>query len=285
MRIGDEAGIPYVITEHMGPFPLPVYEARDGSILPFIRQPLERAGARIAVSPSLARRIGGFGIPEPEWVPNLIDERLYGGESHAPRDRFVFFTLGGMLPVKGYPDLLQAIALFLERLPEQDHSRVEFRLAGYGPCLEAYRAECRRLGLDAWVSWPGFLSREQARHEFHNCDCYVLASHHESFGVVLVEAMASGRPVIATRCGGPEAIVTPDNGILVDVGRPPQLAEAMMTMYSSARRFDPQALREAAFRTFSRPVVVDQLERIYRCVLEADAGVGARASIGERAER
>jgi glycosyltransferase involved in cell wall biosynthesis len=197
----------------------------------------------------------------------------------------VFFTLGGMLPVKGYPDLLQAIALFLERLPEQDHSRVEFRLAGYGPCLEAYRAECRRLGLDAWVSWPGFLSREQARHEFHNCDCYVLASHHESFGVVLVEAMASGRPVIATRCGGPEAIVTPDNGILVDVGRPPQLAEAMMTMYSSARRFDPQALREAAFRTFSRPVVVDQLERIYRCVLEADAGVGARASIGERAER
>ena len=81
----------------------------------------------------------------------------------------------------------------------EDRARVEFRLGGYGPYLRAYQDQCRRLDLDPWVVWLGFLSREEARREFHRCHCYALASHHESFGVVLVEAMASGKPAIFVR--------------------------------------------------------------------------------------
>ena len=78
-----------------------------------------------------------------------------------------------------------------------------------------------RLGrrLEQRVRLLGALSREQARDELRGCDCFVLPSRHESFGVVLAEATACGRPVISTRCGGPESIVTKENGILVEKNR------------------------------------------------------------------
>ncbi len=97
----------------------------------------------------------------------------------------------------------------------------------------------------------------------------MLASLHESFGVTLVETMATGHPVIATRCGGPESLVTPDNGLLVDVGRPDQLAAAMRSFVRGEFRYDPDAIRRRALERFSRPVIVDRLESVYRRVAEA----------------
>jgi glycosyltransferase involved in cell wall biosynthesis len=267
MRIAKECGIPYVVTEHMGPFPLGLYQRRDGSLASFIREPLERAGARMAVSPALCERIASFGIEKPEYVPNLIDERLYTIETHHERESFVFFTLGQMELVKGIPDLLRAIRSFLDGLEERDRARVAFRLGGTGHHIDDFRRLGTALGLDPWLAWLGFLSRDEARREFRHCDAYVLASHHESFGVVVVEAIASGKPVVATRCGGPESTVTPDNGILVPVGDPPALAAALRTMFASARGYDATAIRRGFLRQFSRGAVVDRLESIYRRVL------------------
>jgi len=272
MRLCEETRLPYVVTEHMGPFPLQVYESPNGSLKSFIQLPLLRADARIAVSPALCDRVASFGIPRPEYVPNVIDERLYTIGADEPASRFTFFTLGGMQPVKGFPDLLQAISQFVRGLSAEDRARVEFRLGGYGPYLRAYQDQCRRLDLDPWVVWLGFLSREEARREFHRCHCYALASHHESFGVVLVEAMASGKPVIATRCGGPDSLVTPENGILVEVGRPDQLAEAMKAMFHGEKQYDPRLIRETCLREFSRGVVVKRLEQIYLRTLQPTDG-------------
>ena len=273
MQLSRETGIPYVVTEHMGPFPLKVYENADGSLRPYIREPLEHAAARIAVSPALAARIATFGLPLPDYVPNVVDERLYRIETKAPGAGFTFFTLGGMQPVKGIPDLLRAIAVLLTGLPISTRDQVSFRLGGYGPELAEYRSLGRDLGIDDRISWLGFLSREQARSEFHRCDAYVMSSHHESFGVVLVEAMAAGKPVIATRCGGPESLVTVTNGILVDVGRPDQLAAAMWILLKDERKFDALAIREGFLKQFSRAAVVDRLDAIYARV-KATRGSG-----------
>jgi glycosyltransferase involved in cell wall biosynthesis len=183
----------------------------------------------------------------------------------------VFFTLCSMEPVKGIPDLLKAIRLLIDRLPEGERGGIAFRLGGDGPNRREYQDECHGLGLDPWVTWLGFLPRAQARREFQECDAYVLASRYESFGVVLAEALASGRPLIATRCGGPETIVTPENGLLVPVGRPDELAGALHAMLREAGRYDPRVLREDFMRRFSRPAVVERIEEIYR---RAIAGQG-----------
>jgi glycosyltransferase involved in cell wall biosynthesis len=288
MQLHRETGIPFVITEHMGPFPLQVYASRDGSLRPFIREPLERAHGLVAVSPALCDRIASFGISKPEYVPNLVDERLYTVETHRDRERFVFFTLGQMELVKGIPDLLHAIRLFLDGLTERDRARVTFRLAGTGHHIDDFKALGRRLAVDAWLEWPGFLTRDEARAGFRECDALVLASHHESFGVVVVEAIASGKPVVATRSGGPEATVKPENGLLVPPGDPGTLAGALRTMYASARDYDPEVIRAGFLREFSRSGVVDRLEPIYgRAILAGRGRVrepGVGSGLGEPAQ-
>lgn len=266
MEMSRARGIPYVITEHMGPFPLPVYARPDGELPRFIREPLERAHARVAVSPTLCDRIESFGILRPEYIPNLVDERAYRDPGLPRGTRFVFFTLCQMEQVKGIPDLLQAIRMVLDRLTSEDRARVAWRMGGYGTQFETFREQSRALGLDEWVHWFGFMSREDAQREYGECDAFVLASHHESFGIVIVEAAAFGKPVIATRSGGPEATVTPETGILVSPRAPEELADAMMRMFRGQHSFDAARIRRHFEARYARPAVVDELERVFMAV-------------------
>ena len=92
-------------------------------------------------------------------------------------------------------------------------------------------------------------------------DTLVLPSTSDTFGVVLVEALATGMPVISTRCGGPEGIVDADSGLLVERDDDEALAEAMATMIS--RSYPEGKLRDRAMRRFSFENVAKQLLGVY----------------------
>ncbi len=267
MRLSEERGIPYVITEHMGPFPLPVYARRDGRLKPILREPLERADARIAVSPTLADRIASFGIPRPEFIPNLVDERLYVPGPATEPERVRFFTLCALDPGKGVDDLLRGAARFLGGLPAADRDRAHFRIAGAGPLLGALRRQARELRLAGHVAWLGALPRSRAREEFAACDAFALTSRHESFGIVYVEAGACGKPVLATRCGGPEEIVTPETGLLVPVGDVEAIAAGLRALYDRAGAWDAERIRTLTVGRYGREAIVSRIEAVYRRVI------------------
>jgi glycosyltransferase involved in cell wall biosynthesis len=266
-QLARERDLPYVVTEHMGPFPLPSYARADGTLADYIEDPLVDADATIAVGPALAQRLVSFGLPVAEVIPNLIDERLYDPRPRPADGGFVFATICGMERGKGIVDLLRAARRFLDGLVPAGRDRVRFRLGGSGPALDEFREESRRLGLDPWVTWLGLLTREEARREFSACDVFVLPSHHESFGIVFIEAMASGRPSIATRCGGPESILDERTGILVDVSDVPALAAAMGEVFHRPDRFDREEIVRAFHARFGRAAVVDRLEGVYRAAI------------------
>lgn len=258
--VSRELGIPYVLTEHMGPFPFPSL-MRHGKPIGEIAQAFVNAAETIAVSPSLAKRVAFFGYRQPAVIPNVVDERRFFCGLPAS-DKFVFFTLCGLTGEKGIDHLLEAIALWN---PPAD--RFEFRIGGDGPMRAAYQAMAERLGVADRVKWLGPVSREEAPGLFRDCHVYVMPSRHETFGVVYAEAIASGKPVIATRCGGPESIVNDMNGRLVDVGDIGGLSEAMKDVAAHWDRFDPAAIRRDFERRFSRPAVVAQLRALYDSVL------------------
>jgi glycosyltransferase involved in cell wall biosynthesis len=267
MTLSRERSIPYVITEHMGPFPLPYYTMGDGSLNPLLREPLERADATIAVSPTTAAQVAAFGLPAPRFIPNLVDDSRYHAAPARTDPRFTFLTMSALNDEKGIGDLLEAIALLRRSVPPSDAARLRFRIVGKKEDAARYEASAARLGIADLIEWPGFLGRDEAPAEFQACDCYVMPSHHESFGIVLAEALACGRPLIATRSGGPEAIVNEGNGLLVPVQRPDELARAMEVMLRRARGFDPGALRAEFMARYSRPAVVGALDAVYADVL------------------
>jgi glycosyltransferase involved in cell wall biosynthesis len=256
-----EFGIPYVLTEHMSPFPFPSL-MRQGRPVPEIDQAFAFAAATIAVSPSLAERIASFAYAAPCVIPNVVDERRFAPGSPCS-EKFVFFTLCGLSAQKGIDHLLHAIAQWN---PPPDC--FEFRIGGDGPMRTAYQALAQDLGVADRVRWLGLVSREDAPKLFKACHVYVMPSRHETFGVVFAEAIATGKPVIATRCGGPEFVVNDSNGMLVAVGDVPGLSVAMQAMASNWGHYSPLAIRKDFEQRFSRSAVVAKLLSLYRRALK-----------------
>ena len=110
------------------------------------------------------------------------------------------------------------------------------------------------------------------------CNVFVLPSLHETFGIVLGEAMACGKPVISTRCGGPEYVVTPDTGVLVDVANPVALADAMEAFISGRHSYDPQLVRRSVTERFGEEAFLRNISSIYEQVWARHSCVASSVS-------
>jgi glycosyltransferase involved in cell wall biosynthesis len=263
MQLASEFGVPYIIKECMGPFPFrtPKFVNPDGSLTHWISEPLQNAQQTIAMSPMLADGMAAYGLKRPLVIPYPVDERRFEPEVVRRQGQFSFFTMCGLSAEKGIPDLLRAIPLALREVPD-----LVFRIGGPGR-LQEYRQLANELGIEHAVEWLGPVSREDAPRRFAECSAFIMVSHLETFGMVYAEAIACGKPVIATRCGGPEFIVNDKNGLLVDVGNIVQIANAMVEMYRIHDRFDRNEIRQDFLVRFSRNGVIDRIVQCYREVL------------------
>jgi glycosyltransferase involved in cell wall biosynthesis len=164
---------------------------------------------------------------------------------------------------KGIDILLYAIS----KLDKSFISKTQFIIGGDGLKLDEYKNLAKKLGLSN-VYFIGRVNRNEAPRIFSSSHVYVMPSRHETFGVVYAEAIASGLPVIATRCGGPEDIVNESNGILIDVDDIDGLGNAISYMFENYYKYDPNKIREDFEKRFSKKAVVSQLMKIYNEVLQ-----------------
>jgi glycosyltransferase involved in cell wall biosynthesis len=133
-------------------------------------------------------------------------------------------TVANFKPHKGQEHLLRAAAIVRRRIPD-----ARFVLVGVGPREGQMRREADQLGLDGAVIFAGF--RDDAPRVMRAFDVFVLPSENEGLPIALLEAMAQGRPVVATRVGGtPEVLQHGVQGLLVPPGSPEQLADAITTV-------------------------------------------------------
>ncbi len=268
MHLSREFGAPYVLTEHMGPFPLAEYTNHAGQAMPYVIEPLRRAAARIAVSASLARDMASHGVEDVHVVPNFVDERVFAATPPAAAPPVVFLTVASLHPIKGVDVTLRAIARLREMLPDAfAREAIAFRIIGDGPERDPLLALARQLDLGRHLAWLGAQPHAVCQSELQRAHVHIMSSHRETFSIATIEAMASGRPVIATRCGGPESIVTPATGVLVPPEDPEALAQAMASMIEDRSRFDWRAVARSCLDRFSRRSVVDQLDAIFQDVL------------------
>ena len=125
------------------------------------------------------------------------------------------------------------------------------------------------------VQWAGayslvILTRDGVLAAMSECDALVVASRFETFSVVLIEALALGKPVIATRCGGPESIVSPQDGLLVDPGSVEAMASALSELHSSSFNFEPEGIRARCIARFGRAALTTRLMKIYDSVVNRE---------------
>lgn len=260
MKLAQKYHLPYIITEHMGPFPLPPFD-KNKNLFKLLIEPLKKANQVIGVSRVLQKELLKYHIRS-LVIPNLVDENFFILKK-SKTSQFNFFTLVEIRPEKGIEDLLKAIPDVV-----RNKKNVIFRIGGVGPYLQNFKNLAKKLNISKKIIWLGFLSREEVRQEMQKCRAFILPSYHESFGLVLVEALFSGKPVISTRCGGPEDIITKDNGILVEIGNPRELARAILRIIENVSYYNAHQIRKSSLERFSTEAVVYQIRNVYNKVLK-----------------
>lgn len=272
--LSERIGVPYVVTEHMSPFPFPEYRRKDGSVDERILQGLANAAAVMAVGPGLASDIQAVSSgTQVAIVPNMVNRVFFEQALYdiVPEGTFVFFTLGGISEQKGIDILIDAISI-LATSGVFDRTPCLFRIGGTGPRQSEYSDRAKRLGVDGLVEWIGSLSREETVTEFSSCRAFILPSRHETFGIVVAEAMACGKPVIVTSCGGPEHFVDEKCGCIVKPEDPEALAGAILRMVEGYSKFDGESIRKSCVGKFSSLVVTQKIMDMYiKCGI-ANAG-------------
>jgi glycosyltransferase involved in cell wall biosynthesis len=175
-----------------------------------------------------------------------------------PADAFVVGCIARLHPVKDHATLLGAVHKLIKRWPQ-----VHLVLVGDGESRADLEELAAELDISERVHFTGFLPNEPNLH--HIFDVSVLTSVSEGFPNSLVEAMAAGRPVVATAVGGNVDAVRPETGFLVPVGAPAMLASAIERLLSddSLRLRMGAAARDVAQREYHAASVIPRLEQLY----------------------
>jgi glycosyltransferase involved in cell wall biosynthesis len=231
--------------------------------------------AVVAVSDYNQRSLSALG-----FIPATKVRRIYNGAdlSHPvvmeatarnfrqrhgiPQDRVLVMQISWLIPQKGILDTLQAARLALDEEPN-----LHFAFAGDGEFSDQYKRRAVELGIDANVIWTGSIRNPVVEGAFAATDILCQSSRwEEAFGLVIAEAMAFAKPVVATRVGGvPELVLDGETGYLVERGNVGALAQRILLL---ARNHDlrvrlGRAARKRAEELFDVRKNVDALIDLY----------------------
>ncbi len=226
------------------------------------------ASCRIAVSKPFGTLLQDyFGIKAGQWetVPNIVSNHFADypiSRSRRTKNSFIFLCVALLSPKKAIDNLLVAFALSFK-----GNLQVIMRIGGDGSERQKLEKLAQSLGIKRQVYFLGALTREQVAREMAKTDVFVLPSHYETFGVVVIEALALGKPVLATRCGGPESILRSQDGELVPVNAPQALAAAMQKMYREINKYNSQEIRKTCLVRFGETSVVARLMAEYERII------------------
>ena len=255
---------PYVVSEHWSR-----YFAQNRTYRGVFRKWLTgfltgRSSALILVSQSLKDAMKSCGLSHPATfiVPNVVDT-----------SSFVVATSGRqsekavILHVSCFEDKSKNISGFLEAVAGLFRRRNDFRvvLAGEGPDLANLKIYAARLGLDPGrVEFAGLKQNTELVNLYQSGSFLVQSSRYETFGTVVIEALACGLPVVSTSTGIAATLINADTGILIQHSSVDEIVMAIEHMLNIYPTFEKQKLHESAALMFSGSVIRGQLEGIYR---------------------
>jgi glycosyltransferase involved in cell wall biosynthesis len=227
VRVGRQLGIP-VIVGSLGSD----LRRIDSLTKHMVRYTLKHASAVLTVSEELRRRAIGMGVP-PDRVTTVLNgidtSRFHLGDRAAARreldlasDWELVLFVGSMLPSKGLAEFMDAMISLSASRP---HLRVA--LIGEGSYIHTIRQQAAVAGLSDRFLFLGGVPSTRVATWMTACDLFCLPSHSEGCPNAVIEALASGRPVVATSVGGIPELVNEECGILVPVKDPVKLREAV----------------------------------------------------------
>jgi glycosyltransferase involved in cell wall biosynthesis len=190
-------------------------------------------------------------------IPNAIHTEWYGSAAKNPllieryglEGKTVLMTLGRLVSAeryKGFDEVLEILPTLSQTRPD-----LVYMIVGDGSDRSRLESKVAALGLTGRVVFTGLIAEQEKADHYRLADVYVMASRGEGFGFVLLEAMACGIPVIASKLdGGREAVLNGQLGAMIDPGRPDDLRHAIISALDKPKGIVPAGLEHYSFHNF-----------------------------------
>jgi glycosyltransferase involved in cell wall biosynthesis len=261
---GRLAGINTIISTHHSTGDTPAYQSRTGSLERMTRR---LDSAEIAVSNAVKESLATNS--DPNWcvIPNAIDvvefaEAVNQADTHELKAKYdlkdgpVFLNIGRYVEQKGQEYLIAAMEHVQQTVPN-----ASLLVVGWGDQEAALRRKIQDRGLEDSVFLTG---RASDVHPYYAvADASVLSSVHEGFGIVLLEAMVAGLPVVSTDIPGPREVVS-DAGTIVPARDSEALSRAMTELSDKSTRRNRSQMSRKRVKQFDISNAVDQHVELYR---------------------
>ena len=201
------------------------------------------------------------------YLPNIVDNyflNLNPKQKLECSSNFIFINIGFLDKKKNQALLIKSFYNTFSK--DKD---IKLWIVGDGPEYSNLKKLIEELKLSDQVTLIGRVSRDKVKVLLSKSNAFVLSSQVETFGVVIIEALAMGLPVIATKCGGPESIITNKNlGLLVENDDEEAMYRALKQIFVNYKDFDRNFLIEYVKSNFSEQTIVLKLISIYSGILD-----------------
>lgn len=262
-------GLPYIITEHWSIY-LPTNAHRINFIRTFLTKlVVKKAAAMHTVSENLKAAMQKLGFENKQYIvlPNVVDTHTFN-----PVTPTIPVQKTSFLHVSYFNEKAKNISGLLRVILQLSQQRTDFelRIIGFGPA----KAQLKQLATDLnllnrFVFFEGKKETPEVAEAMRQADVFVMFSNFESLPCVLIEALASGLPVISTNVGGIPEMIKPEHGILINPNDEKALLKALEYMLEHHTDFNKSTLRSYAENRFSYAAVGRQFADLYETVLSS----------------
>jgi glycosyltransferase involved in cell wall biosynthesis len=263
LKLKKEHQVPYVYTEHSSRFPSGYVPS---VAIPILNDIIDNCIRYIAVSKPLLLKVQETldrDIGKAKVVPNVLDP-VYEVplNKNLPKESFNFLNIANLEHRKGLDILLRAF-----KRAFYGHHGYRLRLIGDGPQRGDLEELARYLEIDHVVEFLGEKSKFEIVDILDRTHSFVFPSRFETFGVSVIEAMARGCPVIVTSSGGPEQIVTPECGIIIQPEHENDLVKALRAMGREFDRYNLQEISRYCIDQYGGARFIEHMDEVYGDVL------------------
>ena len=280
VQLGRILRVPVVVTVHG--HDLKDLAVSHAGLRRLVAEALLGAATVIAVSVDLAERAAALGVPEERIrvIPNGVDMDLFcvpapdsmgdtvpgavaGAVAKADREGKVWTLLyvGRFDPAKGIGVLIEATSKL-----QASGKQVRAVLVGGSPATgtaDPFRDQAAALGIAEQIDFVDEVAWHDMPRYMQAADIFVLPSFSEGMPLVMLEALASGLPVVSTRCGGPTEVIDERLGRLVEVGSVDELVTAIAHVIDHYGDFDREEIRRRAVERFDYRNIATRIASVY----------------------
>lgn len=261
VKLCKKENLPLVLTEHSSYL---MNEKHSRAVINRARKTYNACSAIIAVSKPLSETIKNISGCDAIVISNIAAISFSTKKNVSKEnDKFTFASAANLIKRKGFDTLITGFSKLAKV-----NKNVELLIYGDGPERKKLAGLAKQLGVGKKVHFYGKYERCEINNLFSKADCFVLTSRGETFGVVYIEAMACGLPVIATKCYGPESFVNDKNGYLIPIDDDEALFEAMKDVINNRGKFDSKQIKKFAQDNFSEATIARRITEVYSKVLK-----------------